>query len=164
MNGAVQSARQDDLMPLQALAVASIPWTDEVTALATLGLAVLTFLLVIAAMIAAALTKRSIDVQLKAAAEDLQATREATRVAQSAAERQIEASHRPLLIEVAPEGPIYPDMGAWRPKTLTRDGLVPTGPEVVELEFAGGSLREDRPSRCVRRARRWANLYRRAPP
>ncbi len=86
------------------LNLAPIPWTDEVTALATLGLAVLTLLLVIAAVIAAALTKRSIDVQLKAAAQDLEATRESTRTAQTAAQQQLEAEHRPLLIDVARYG------------------------------------------------------------
>jgi hypothetical protein len=44
--------------------------------------------------------KDLIDAQLKTAAEDLSATRDATEAAQRAAQRQIEASYRPLLIDV----------------------------------------------------------------
>ena len=44
--------------------------------------------------------------QLHTAAADLQATREATRAAQEVAQRQLEAEHRPLLIDVAPGSPV----------------------------------------------------------
>jgi type II secretory pathway pseudopilin PulG len=129
-------------MPLQALVVASIPWTDEVTALATLGLAVLTFLLVIAAVIAAALTKRSIGVQLKAATEDLQATREATRAAQDAAQLQIEAEHRPLLIDVARYGAHPHDLSSGTQVLLDFPGGHTTiiDPRAVYVGTGGGRI------------------------
>ncbi len=63
----------------------------EITAIATVVLAV-------AAIVAAVLARRG----LRTAAEDLQASREATRTTQENAERQMEAEHRPLLIDVAP--------------------------------------------------------------
>jgi hypothetical protein len=79
--------------------MAATDW-NEVTAIATGALAVLTFLLVIAAILAARYAKSDIETQLKTSAEDLRATREATQTAQAMAQRQIEASHRPLLIDV----------------------------------------------------------------
>jgi hypothetical protein len=83
-------------------AAALIPATDwaEVTALATVGLALLTLALVTAAVVAAHYAKQDVDAHLRTSAEDLKATREATEAAQRAVQRQIEASHRPLLIDV----------------------------------------------------------------
>jgi hypothetical protein len=121
---------------------ATVTWTDELTAYSTLALAVLTALLAVAAVIAAVLAKRSIDAQLQTAAQDLQATREATQAAQIATERQIEASRRPLLIDVAPDGPIQPDMGAIRQQRINVSAgrAESVGPQFVHLPFPGGHL------------------------
>jgi hypothetical protein len=108
--------------------VAATDW-NEVTAIATGGLAVLTFALVIAAFFAARYAKRDIDTQLQTSAEDLKATREATQAAQTMAQRQIESSHRPLLIDVAPDGPVPYD-----PLTITPLGDAPR----IHTEFPGG--------------------------
>jgi len=69
--------------------MAAIDWS-EVTALATVAL-------VIAATAAALYAKRDIEAQLHTSADDLLATREATKAAQEAAQRQLRASYRPLL-------------------------------------------------------------------
>jgi hypothetical protein len=82
---------------LLVMLVAGINW-GEATAIATIVLAVLTGVLALAAIVAAVLARRG----LHTAAEDLQASREATRAAQENADRQMEAEHRPLLIDVAP--------------------------------------------------------------
>jgi hypothetical protein len=108
--------------------MAATDW-NEVTAIATGALAVLTFLLVIAAILAARYAKSDIETQLKTSAEDLRATREATQTAQAMAQRQIDASHRPLLIDVPPDGPISYD-----PLTITPLGNVPS----IHVEFPGG--------------------------
>jgi hypothetical protein len=109
---------------------ASVDW-NEVTALATGALALLTFLLVIAAIIAAVLAKRDIDTQLETSAEDLKATREATQAAQTMAQRQIETSYRPLLIDVPPDGPVPYDPLEMK---ITPMG---EGPR-IHVEFPGG--------------------------
>ena len=77
---------------------AAIDW-GEVTALATAAL-------VFAAALAALYAKRDIDAHLQTSAEDLHATREATKAAQEAAQRQLRASYRPLLIDLPAYGPI----------------------------------------------------------
>ncbi|HEX4114361.1 MAG TPA: hypothetical protein VHY18_00625 [Solirubrobacteraceae bacterium] len=84
----------------------------ELTAYSTLAVAVFTLLLVAAATTAAVFAKKAIDTELKTSSEELQAIREAALLAQAATERQLEASRRPLLIDVAPYGPVYTDMGA----------------------------------------------------
>ena len=121
---------------------ATVTWTDELTAYSTLALAVLTALLAVAAVVAAVLAKRSIDTQLQTAAQDLQATREATQAAQMATERQLEASRRPLLIDVAPDGPVFADMGATRKEVFNpgRHVSEPVGPTFVVLSFPGEHL------------------------
>lgn len=73
--------------------VAAVEW-NEVTALATTGL-------VIAAVAAAWFAKQDIAAHLRTAKEDLGAAEDATRVAQETAQRQIEATYRPLFIDVS---------------------------------------------------------------
>jgi hypothetical protein len=104
--------------------MAVIDW-GEVTALATVGL-------VFAASAAAVYAKRDIAAHLRTSADDLHATREATRAAQEAAQRQLQESHRPLLIEVPPHGP--PD---------ENDRLV--AQNRVRLSFPGGHEAEADP-------------------
>jgi hypothetical protein len=139
MSRAVLPCRQDDEMVPTAdtyTILASVDW-GEVTAASTASLALLTLLLVVYARHAANQAKRSIDVQL-------QAIRESTRAAQTATQRQIEASYRPLLIGVTAHGPVYDDMGAQQLKThMGRDQIVASGPQLVTLKFAGGQFRAD---------------------
>ncbi len=101
--------------------MAAIDWS-EVTALATIAL-------VLAASAAALYAKRDIEAHLSTSAEDLHATREATKAAQGAAQRQLQASYRPLLIEALPDGP--PDES---------DRALVAGPNRgrVQLRFPGG--------------------------
>jgi hypothetical protein len=89
---------------------------ETTAALATVGLALLTMLLALATALLVRRTRQGIREQRDAAAADLAATREATRVAQKSVERQIAATYRPVLIDVARIGPVYPSMGA-RPAT-----------------------------------------------
>src|ERR1700684_3699906 len=70
----------------------------ELTAYATLGLAVLTTTLAIAAIIG-----------VIAAAKDLREARTSTDIARNMAEHQIDATRRPLLIDVPIAGPIDPN-------------------------------------------------------
>lgn len=71
---------------------ASIDWS-EVTAIATAALALLTFVLAGAAIIAAKYARQAI-------AADLRTARQATDAAQRMTQLQIESTHRPLLIDV----------------------------------------------------------------
>jgi hypothetical protein len=87
----------------------AIDWS-EVTAIATGALALLTFILAAAAIVAAGYAKRDIETQLQTSAEDLRATRDATEAAQSAVQRQIEASYRPLLIAVTETTSVHSDL------------------------------------------------------
>ncbi len=89
--------------------LAATDW-NEVTALATGALAVLTFALVVAAFFAARYARRDIEAQLQTSAEDLKATREATEGAQSAVQRQIEASRLPLFIDVTETTSVHSDL------------------------------------------------------
>ncbi len=100
---------------------AAIDW-GEVTALATAAL-------VFAAALAALYAKRDIDAHLQTSAEDLHATREATKAAQEAAQRQLRASYRPLLIDLPAYGPIDEN-----------DEVLEGGPNAgkVPLDFTGG--------------------------
>jgi hypothetical protein len=101
--------------------MAAIDW-GEITALATVAL-------VVAASAAALYAKRDIDAHLRTSADDLRVTREATKAAQEAAQRQLQASYRPLLIEVPFDGP--PD---------ENDRALVAGPNRghVQLRFPGG--------------------------
>ncbi len=105
--------------------MAAIDWS-EVTALATAAL-------VVAASAAALYAKRDIDAHLHTSADDQRATREATKAAQEAAQRQLRASYRPLLVEVPCNGPPDED-----------DRPLVAGPNKgrVQLRFPGGH--EDR--------------------
>lgn len=107
--------------------VATADW-NEVTAIATAALAFLTFVLAIAAIIAAYYAKRGIDAELRTSADDLRVTREATEAAQTMAQRQIETSYRPLLIDVAPTGPV----------SSNDDLLGSYGVPRIRLSFPGG--------------------------
>jgi hypothetical protein len=101
--------------------MAAIDW-GEVTALATVAL-------VLAASAAALYAKRDIEAHLSTSADDLLVTREATKAAQEAAQRQLRASYRPLLIELPPYGPIDEN-----------DPMLEGGPDAgkVPLSFPGG--------------------------
>jgi hypothetical protein len=101
---------------------AATDWT-EITAEATIALAAVSAVLAVAAIVAAVFTSRG----LHTAAADLRATQESTTVAQEMAQRQIEASYRPLLIDVAPYGPVDPN-----------DPLVPADEPRIRLDFPGG--------------------------
>jgi hypothetical protein len=94
----------------------------EVTALATAAL-------VFVAGLAAWYAKRDIEAHLKTAADDLHATREATKAAQEAAQSQLRASYRPLLIELPSYGPADEN-----------DPVLEGGPDEgrVPLSFPGG--------------------------
>ena len=100
---------------------------NEVTAIATAGLALLTLALVIAAFIAARYARRDIEVQLQASHDDLRVTREATQTTQTMAQRQLEASYRPLLIDVVSTGPF----SSIDPRLLG-------SPDKINVEFPGG--------------------------
>lgn len=102
---------------------AMVNW-NEVTALATVAL-------VLAATAAAIYAKRDIETQLQTSAEALKATRDATLAAQEMAQRQIESSYRPLLIDVPPDGIIQYDPLAMK---ITPAG---EGPR-IHAEFPGG--------------------------
>ena len=95
----------------------------KITADATVALAVVTAVLAVAAIVAAVFTWRG----LRTAADDLRATQEATTVTQEMAQRQIDASYRPLLIDVPPYGPLDPN-----------DPLVPADSPRIRLDFPGG--------------------------
>jgi hypothetical protein len=71
--------------------------------------------------------RQDIKAQLQTSAADLSTTREATAAAQAAVQRQIEASYRPLLIDIPPYGPIDPN-----------DPLIPTDSPRIRLDFPGG--------------------------
>jgi hypothetical protein len=81
--------------------LASTDWA-KVTAEATIALAAITAVLAVAAIAAAWFAARG----LRAASADLKATQEATVVTREMGQRQIDAAHRPLLIDVAPAGPV----------------------------------------------------------
>jgi hypothetical protein len=114
--------------------VHAVDW-NEVTAIATAALALLTFILAGAAIHAARYAKRDIDTQLETSAADLRATREATVAAQEMAQRQLEASYRPLLIDVAP------DSGA----EVGEEVMLSLGEPVIHLSFPGGHTGEVAP-------------------
>ena len=101
--------------------IAVINWS-EVTALATVAL-------VLAASAAALYAKRDIEAHLRTSADDLHATREATKAAQEVAQRQLQASYRPLLIEVPPHGP---------PDESDRPLVAGLNKGRVQLRFPGG--------------------------
>jgi hypothetical protein len=89
---------------------------NEFTAIATGALALLTFILAGAAIIAAGYARRGIEA-------DLQTSREATEAAQTMTQRQIESTHRPLLIDVTETSSASPDLDPDR---------------IPRLHFAGG--------------------------
>src|SRR5437868_4024544 len=95
----------------------------DATADATLALAILTGVLAIATAVLAAVTywgirsaRTDADHQIEAtretAANEIAAMRETTAEQVAAAREELDASQRPLFIEVFPTGPIYADMGA----------------------------------------------------
>lgn len=97
----------------------------EVTAIATVVLAV-------AAIVAAVLARRG----LRTAAEDLQASREATKAAQENADRQMEAEHQPLLIDVAPGSSVSDVL--FPPTRYAVSELVTQGQPYVQMGFPHG--------------------------
>lgn len=107
----------------------------EVTAIATVVLAV-------AAIVAAVLARRG----LRTAAEDLQASQEATQAAQANADRQMEAEHRPLLIDVAPGSPVSDLL--LPPTRYAAGELLTQGRPYVQMRFPHGhSVKID--SHCI---------------
>jgi hypothetical protein len=100
------------VMNLDGLLIYASKWTDYLTAWSTFALAALTLALVVTTGWLVLKTREGIRKELGAAADDLEATREATRAAQAAAQRQLELSYRPLLIDVAgPEPDAPPTVG-----------------------------------------------------
>lgn len=89
---APKTSKPETLNVIASACSASIDW-NEVTALATAALALLTFVLAGAAIIAAKYARQAI-------AADLKTAREATEAAQRMTRLQIESTHRPLLIDV----------------------------------------------------------------
>jgi hypothetical protein len=72
-------------------------------------------------------TQDAAEAAQQASRDELQATREATQTAQVMAQCQIEASYRPLLIDVVPSGPIS-----------VIDPLMIGSPRRIKVEFPGG--------------------------
>lgn len=97
------------------------------------------------------------DRQVKAAQERLEAQKAADddraerqiKAAREAADRQVvemqaqlDAANRPLLIEVAPNGPMYPDMGA-RPNPNVKPGSERKIPETIGVRFGVATVELD---------------------
>jgi hypothetical protein len=113
----------------------------RVTAWATVALAVISAVVLIPTAIGVWVTYRAAKDDLKVTRETLQVTRDAADAAKRDADReirllqqQLEAEHRPLLIEVVPSGPIFADMGA-----RANPNIVPhhqgTLPLTIEVKF-----------------------------
>jgi hypothetical protein len=114
----------------------------RVTACATVALAVISAVVLIPTAVGVWVTYRAAKDDLKVTRETLQVTRDAAADAKRDAEReigllqqQLEAEHRPLLIEVVPFGPIYPDMGA-RPNPDVVDHHQGSLPPTIEVKFS----------------------------
>jgi len=86
--------------------------TDWITAISTLGLAVFTIALVMVTAVTVISAQRSFNADRKDAAEDRRLTMESINTTEKTIGAQILASYRPMLIEVSPTGPVFPDMGA----------------------------------------------------
>jgi len=110
--------------------VADTNWA-EVTGIATGALAVLTTVLGVAAIWAALLAKRA----LSTAAEDLEASRDATRAAQANADRQMRMEQQPLLIDVAPGSAVSDVL---LPPTRFATGELTQGQPYVQMNFPHG--------------------------
>ncbi len=115
---------------LLGMFAASINWV-EVTGIATGALALLTAMLAVAATWAALLAKRA----LRTAAEDLDASRDATRAAQANADRQMRMEQQPLLIDVAPGSAVSDVL---LPPTRFATGEVTQGQPYVQMNFPNG--------------------------
>jgi hypothetical protein len=72
-------------------------------------------------------TQRAAELAQRASHDELQATREATKAAQAIGQRQIEASYRPLLIDVVPSGPVSEN-----------DRVLIASQGRINVEFPGG--------------------------
>ena len=72
-------------------------------------------------------TQRAAELAQRASHDELQATREATQTAQAMGQRQIEASYRPLLIDVVPSGPVSEN-----------DRVLIASEGRIKVEFPGG--------------------------
>jgi hypothetical protein len=107
--------------PADAVAHATV-----VLAIVTGVLALVTLLLVRVTWTGIRGSQRDANRQIKAAGEaageEIAAMRETTAAQLEMARSQLAATHRPLLIEVFPSGPIYPDMGAHKEEPI---GSVP---------------------------------------
>lgn len=112
--------------------LAANPNWGETTAIATIVLAVLTGVLALAAIAAAVLARRG----LRTAAEDLQVSRDATRTTQENADRQMEAEHRPLLIDVAPGSSVSDVL--LPPTRFPVGELLTQGQPYVQMHFPRG--------------------------
>jgi hypothetical protein len=126
---------------------------------ATLALAVITGVLALATVCLAFTTWAGIRSARKDAANEITAMRETTddeikAMRETAAEQvaaardELDASHRPLLIEVSATGPVYPDMGARANPNIhaTATRLVP---QTIELTFDNARSPEEIDPRIV---------------
>jgi hypothetical protein len=113
----------------------------RVTAWATVALAVISGVVLIPTAIGVWVTYRAAKDDLKVTRETLQVTRDAADAAKRDAEReigllqqQLEAEHRPLLIEVVASGPIFADMGA-HPNPKIVPNRRADHPPTIEVKF-----------------------------
>lgn len=120
----------------------------DATADATLALAIGTGILAFATVALAVISicgirstradaGRQIDATRESAASEIEAMRETTAEQVAAARDELDAAHRPLLIEVFPSGPIFPDMGARDDPTIAA-GTARRIKQTILLAFAGG--------------------------
>jgi hypothetical protein len=114
----------------------SLSGASELTAYATLGLAVLTVIVAIAAAVG-----------IRNASGQLREARKGSAQAQQMIERQIDATRQPLLIDVPPDGPIDPNErlipGRPQPRVQIRfgDGVeVESDPRLICVERLGSRL------------------------
>ncbi|MHB1468654.1 MAG: hypothetical protein ACYCU0_01255 [Solirubrobacteraceae bacterium] len=134
---------------------------------ATLALAVVTGVLASATVAVAVISVRGIRSARKDVTRQIDAMRTATGEQLTAARDELDASHRPLLIEVFPDGPIYADMGARDNPNISRapgrdvektipvrfDGTNPreADPRLVFVEFERSTFFISAPLRNVGR-------------
>ena len=86
--------------------------TDWITAISTLVLALFTIALVLVTGVVLRNAQRAFNAERLDAAEERKLTMRSIQTAEMTVGAQILASYRPVLIEVSPSGPIFPDMGA----------------------------------------------------
>lgn len=110
--------------------LSTIEFWSKWTAIGSLALTCVTLGLLVPTVI-------GVWVANKAAKDDLRATREATQITREAAERQIEAAHLPLLIDLALDAPIPPDISVNRRERINLEAgrTEPMGPPFYAFQF-----------------------------